>query len=400
MAEGALDGIRVLEIGTFISAPYCGKLFADYGADVVKIEPPGAGDPARRAGPFPGDEPHPERSGLFLHCNTNKRGLTLDLTTTTGQHLFRRLAENADVIIENFAPGTLASYGLSYDELRALNPALVLTSITPFGQTGPYANLPGGELIEFALSTRMAVHGDEGREPLRYGPDIGQFQGGITAAAATIAALWGAKEQGEGTHIDISMVEAMMGNVDSRLVMHLYDGSLTPRAAATPGGYPMGAYPCADGFIIFASMGDRFFRRICRAIGRPDLLDDPRWADPLARPLHQDDWDVIFLPWLLERTRQQVFDDCQQFGVMCAPILDISETMVDPQSRARGFFIDIEHPVAGTLTYPGAPFIMEDGGFEIRRPAPTLGQHNNDVYCGELDLDGLDLVRLAAAGIV
>lgn len=400
MTEGALAGIRVLELGTYVSTPYCGKLFADYGADVIKVEPPGAGDPARHAGPFPNDVPHPEKSGLFLHCNTSKRGVTLDLATATGRGLLLRLAETADIVLENFAPGTLASYGLGYDELRARNPRIVLTSVTPYGQTGPYANLPGGELLEFALSTRMAVHGDGEREPLRYGPDVGQFQAGITAAAATIGALWGALEQGEGTHIDISIVEAMMGNVDSRISMFLYDGTTTPRAVDTPGGYPMGAYPCADGFVIFASMGDRFFRRACRAIGHPELLDDPRWADPTQRPLHQDDFDVMFLPWLLERTRQQVFEDAQAFGVMCAPILSVREAMADPQSLARGFFVEAGHPVAGTLTYPGAPFIMTEGGFELRRPAPALGQHNTEVLCDELGLERAELVKLAELGIV
>ena len=211
-------------MGGGIAASYCTKLLADYGADVIKVEPP-EGDLVRCMGPFPGDQPHPEKSGLFLHLNTNKRGVTLDITDTSGVAQLEHVAASADAIVESFEPGYLASLGLSYHRVREINPRLVLTSITPFGQDGPYAHWHATEMVLFAMSGRMYGHGRQDREPLRYAPDLVSFQTGTTAAAATVAALWGALVHGSGTWIDLSAQEALAGNVDSRVVMASYSGT-------------------------------------------------------------------------------------------------------------------------------------------------------------------------------
>lgn len=399
MAEQALADLVALDIGVDVPGPFCAKLLADYGAEVIKIEDPAGGDPARRAGPFPQDVPHPEKSGLFLHLNTNKKGITLDLKTATGQRIFKELARGADVVVENYPPGTLASWGLSYDELAALNPRLVLTSITPFGQYGPYRDYKATEIVAFAMSARMFVHGRPDREPLRYTPDASWFQAGVTAASATMGAVIASRTYGIGQQVDVSALEAMLGNVDARTLMFEYTKEPATRERLALG-YPGGVYPCKDGFLLFAAGQERFFRRLCRAMGREDILQDPRWATAEERQYHKDEFEAEFIPWLLELTRQEAFTICQAGGVMMGPILSMEELPQDPQMIARKYFTEIEHPVAGRLTYPGAPFKMTETPSQVRMPAPLLGQHNEEIYCGRLGYTREDLMRLKAQGVV
>lgn len=399
MTEQALSDLAVLDIGLDISGPFCAKFLADYGADVIKIEDPTGGDPARRAGPFPQDIPHSEKSGLFLHLNTNKKGVTLDIRTATGRRIFKELVRRADVVVENYPPGTLESWGLSYDQLAAINPRLVLTSITPFGQYGPYKDYTASEIVVFAMSTRMYVHGRSDREPLRYSPDAGWFQAGVTAASATMGAVIASRIYGIGQQVDVSALEAMLGNVDARSLMYEY--TKEPATRERPGGgYPGGVYPCQDGFLLFAAGQDRFFRRLCRAMGREDILQDPRWATVEERQFHKDEFDAEFIPWLLGLTRQEAFSICQAGGVMMGPILSMDELPQDPQMIARQYFVEIEHPVAGRLKYTGPPFKMTETPSQVRMPAPVLGQHNVEVYCEMLGYTREDLMRLRAQGVI
>lgn len=398
MPEAALSDIRVLDLGTDVAGPYCARLLADYGAEVIKVEPPG-GEPARRDGPFPGDHPNPEKSGMFLYLNTNKRGITLDFSTASGRDLLLKLVERADVIVENTLPGTLAALGLGYEDLARVNPRLIMTSVTPFGQTGPYRDYAPEEITFFAMSGRMYAHGVEGKPPLRYAPDVLWFQTGATAATATLAAVFAQRRYGLGQHIDVSALEAMVGNVDTRVIpagmMQDYN-----RRLAHPVSFASGIVPCKDGFFFMVITTERFFRRMLQAIGRDDLLDDPRFATARGRAEHRDYLDAILMPWLLDRTRAEAFKQLQRYRVMCAPILTAEEILADEQLRERGYFVDVEHPVAGTLPYPGAPFIMSETPFAIRRPAPLLGEHNEEVYVGELGLTREELLSLYAGGVI
>ncbi len=369
-------------------------MLGDYGADVIKVEAPG-GDPARLYGPFPGDVPHPDRSGLFLHLNTNKRGIVLDLERREARTVLERLVVWADAVIESFTPGYLASIGFSYQGLHALNPRLVLTSITPFGQDGPYRDWKATETVLFALSGRMYGHGHQEREPLRYAPDVVWFQAGVTAAAATAGALWGAAMRGSGSWVDLSIQEALAGNVDSRVVMASYSGTSGGRSYRAYE-YPRGAYPCRDGFVLFGSGSDRYFRRLCWAIGRPDLLEDPRWATPDARPAHRDEFEAVFLDWLVDRTMREVFTRCQAEGVMCAPVLTMDQVYHDPQNAYRAFFREVHHPLAGSITLPGAPFILSQAPWSVRRPAPLLGEHNQEVYREVMVSSGAEVAAVSA----
>ena len=402
MAIGALDGIVVLDLGTDIPGPYCAKMLADYGAEVIKIEEPAGGDPARRAGPFPGDIPHPEKSGLFLHLNTNKRSVTLNLKTATGHDILLDLVKRANVVIENGLPGAMDNIGLGWEDLAEVNPKLVMTSITPFGQEGPYRDYAAEEITVFAMTSRMYTHGQPDREPLRFAPDIAWFQVGQTAALATMGAIMAQERFGIGQRVDISALEALVGNVDARTIFYTISGQEPPPRSQTRQtvSSAAGVLPCLDGYVLLIAGGERFFRRLLRAIGHPELAQDPRFATPAARAEHRDDFDAIFLPWILERTRREIFQQLQAYSVMCAPIMTVDEAFTDPQEVARDFFVEIDHPAAGRLLYPGAPFIMDETPWSVRRPAPLLGEHNEQVLCGELGLSKQELLALASQGII
>jgi crotonobetainyl-CoA:carnitine CoA-transferase CaiB-like acyl-CoA transferase len=398
VADQALSDVRVLDLGTDIAGPYCAKLLADYGADVIKVEPP-QGDPARRLGPFPDDLPHPEKSGLFLYLNTNKRGVTLDPSSPTGRMLLDRLVQWADVVIENNPPAEAERLGLSWERLSQVNPKLVLTSITPFGQTGPYRDYSSEEIALFAMSGRMYVHGQPDREPVRYAPDMAWFQIGGTAATATMGALFASRRFGIGQQVDISGLEALAGNVDTRTLFYTMSGNV-PKPVQSGISPTAGVVPCSDGYMLMIAAGERFFRRMLRAMGMTHLLEDERFNSPMARLQHRDELDAVLLPWFMERTRRQAFTELQKFRVMCAPIYTTSEVFDDPQVRERGFFVDVDHPVAGTVTMPGAPFQMQETPWSVRRPAPLLGEHNEEVYCGLLGFERSDLPMLSGSGVV
>jgi crotonobetainyl-CoA:carnitine CoA-transferase CaiB-like acyl-CoA transferase len=396
--ELALSDVRVLDLGTDVPGPYCAKLLADYGADVIKVEPPG-GEAARRQGPFPGDEPHPEKSGLFLYLNANKRGVTLDYSSPTGRMLLDKLVRWADIVVENHLPSEAEARGLTWQRLSSLNPKLVVTSITPFGQTGPCRDVPAEEIALFAMSGRMYMHGQPDREPLRYAPDMVWFQVGGTAAVATMGALFASRRFGVGQQVDISALEALAGNVDTRTLFYTMSGNV-PQPIPSTISPTSGVVPCSDGYMLMIAAGERFFRRMLRAMDMTDLLAEERFASPAARLQNRDELDAMLLPWFLERTREEAFSALQKFSVMCSPILSVNEVFDDPQMKARDYFVEIDHPVAGKLTYPGAPFKMQETPWSIRRPAPLLGEHNEDVYCGLLGLDRSDLPKLSGSGVI
>jgi crotonobetainyl-CoA:carnitine CoA-transferase CaiB-like acyl-CoA transferase len=217
MLEQALSDVKVLDLTWHIAGPYCTKLLADFGADVIKIERPGEGDPARKMGPFPHGKAHPERCGLFLHLNTNKKGITLNLKSHKGRKIFKELVKFVDIVVESFSPRVMPSLGLSYENLKRVNPSLVMTSISNFGHNGPYRDFKASEIVEYAMGGEMYSTGIEGREPLKLGGNVVQYQAGTIAAVATMGALFAARYQGVGQHVDVSIMETQAGTVDRRL---------------------------------------------------------------------------------------------------------------------------------------------------------------------------------------
>jgi crotonobetainyl-CoA:carnitine CoA-transferase CaiB-like acyl-CoA transferase len=405
MTPTALEGVRILDFTHHIAGPYCTKLLADYGADVIKIERPPAGDPARLAGPFFRDEPHLEGSALFLHLNTNKQSVTLNLKSALGRAIALRLAAEVDIVVENFRPGVLDRLGLGYEALRAVNPDVILTSISNFGQTGPYRDLPASELTLFAMGGPMNITGNRQHEPLKLGGNVVQYHAGATAAFATMLALEVAETGGEGGHVDVSIYETQAGFRDRRtiyLTAHSYTGDVgrRPEAGIRPGA---GVRPCADGYVNIHATGRGKLASFLRMIGREDLAGDPRTATQVTLMQHPElaeEIEASYLAWLMTQTKREAAATAQQHTLLAAPVNTIADVLADPAFQARGAFEVIDHPHTGPATYTGRPFIM----YETPRPpahrAPLLGEHTMAVLSGRLGYSREDVGRMGAMGVV
>lgn len=404
MKTGALERVRVLEFADFVTAPYCAKLLADLGADVVKIEHPGTGDEARRKGPFPDDIPHPEKSGLFLYLNTNKRGVTLDPATASGRKIFLDLAARADILVEDRPPGAMADLGLAYDTLREANPRLIVTSITPFGQTGPYRtykayglNICHGAGAGYLTPVEDAAEGEKG--PLKGGGYFDQCSNGLSAATATLLAFYQRQMTGEGQHLDISEQEASLAYDRVEIGMYTTENYICGRVR--PGG-GAALSPCRDGHIIIAAVGNpKHWQALCEIMGNPPWTADERFQTDEGRFFHSLALNVLIGEWTKNHTKEELYHRLARAAIPVGAVRTQEELMKgDEQLRARGFFAEIDHPAAGRLTYPSASYRLSATPWELARPAPTLGQHNEDIYGEILGYRREDLVRLRQLGVI
>ena len=404
MSDMALSDVRILDLTRHVAGPFCTKMLADYGADVIKVERPNGGDVTRRMGPFPDDVPHPEKSGLFLHLNTNKRGVTLNLKSATGKRMFMELVKQVDVVVENFAPRVLSSLGLAYEDLEQINPQVILVSISNFGQTGPYRDYKASEIVLHGMGGNLRSLGLPEREPVKYGSHVALRQAGLIGAAATMAALFTREARGEGEHVDVAIVETQAGSQDRRapqLITAQFVNQVFPRRA--PGAtMASGTFPCKDGYVNVTGGGNRFPRAL-EMIGRPELIEDPRFATPEARlvPENSEDFNrEALMPWLMQHTMQEVWSIAQKAHVLSGPIYTSKTLMEDNHFRDRGMWVEIDHPIAGRYTYPGRPIIMGESPWQLRRPAPQLGEHNEEVYGEALGYESQDLARLRGVGVI
>ena len=404
MSEMALSDVRILDLTRHVAGPFCTKMLADYGADVIKVERPNGGDVTRRMGPFPDDVPHPEKSGLFLHLNTNKRGVTLNLKSATGKRMLMELVKQVDVVVENFAPRVLPSLGLAYEDLEQVNPQAILVSISNFGQTGPYRDYKASEIVLHGMGGNLRSLGLPEREPVKYGSHVALRQSGLIGAAATMAALFTREARGEGEHVDVAIVETQAGSQDRRapqLITAQFVNQVFPRRA--PGAtMASGTFPCKDGYVNVTGGGNRFPRAL-EMIGRPELIEDPRFATPEARlnPENSEDFNrEVLMPWLMQHTMQEVWSTAQKAHVLSGPIYTSETLMADNHFRDRGMWVDIDHPVAGRYTYPGRPIIMGESPWQLRRAAPQLGEHNEEVFGEALGYESQDLARLRGVGVI
>ncbi|MBI2855806.1 MAG: CoA transferase [Chloroflexi bacterium] len=382
----SLYGIRILDLSQGIVGPFCAKQLADFGADVIKVERPGTGDWARRVGPFPGDVPHPEKSGLFLFLNTNKRGITLDLKITGGVEALKELVKDADMLVESYKPGVMERLGLGYETLKEINPDLIMTSVSNFGQTGPYRDYKASELIFFGMGGRMTPMGLPDRYPLKLGGSHVQYQAGNVAALATLFAWYGREHQDMGgQHVDISIFETQMGSINGRLsslLAYQYNGERSKRTAGPRQGYPGGTYRAKDGYVMVNGAGARWPLTV-NMLGMPGLLEDPRFAGTEGQRSQEGKEEferTIWTPWLMARTAIEVMEECQKYEIPSVAVSTMDQVVHNnPQFEAREYLKEIDHPVAGKLLYPGAPIYSPREWWSIRRPAPTLGQHNREV---------------------
>ena len=400
-----LPPYRVLDLSG-PEAVFCGKLLADYGADVVRVEPPG-GDPSRSKGPFAGDEPGAERSLYFLFYNTNKRSVTLALSSRRGKELFRRLASGADVVLESSAPGYMDSLGLGYEALRADNPGLVMASVTPFGQTGPWRDYQSTDLIALAASGFMQITGEPDGPPMRQGNDQSHFPGAQYAAAAILAALYHRDlAGGAGQYIDVSLQEALITyytDAHPALAWMRLGQNVTRVGATSNLVIPLGAYPSADGWIsagiITPREWDTLAEWIYEVTGNGEVLNDAYRGGNQDRAPHNDIITALVVDFTTRFTSEELFHEGQRRNLVFIPVNTVSDLLADPQLEESNFWFGLEHPSTGSLQYPLGVF---DSGevSPATEPAPRLGQDNGAIYGGELGLAEGELEELRREGVI
>lgn len=410
---GPLAGLRVLELADE-KGHFCGKLMADLGADVVKVEPPG-GEAARRVGPFLDDIPHPDRSLSFWYYNTSKRGITLDLATADGRGIFRRLAAGADVILETFRPGHLASLGLGDEALRLDNERLVLCSLTPFGQTGPWRDHQSSDLLHMAAGGEMASCGyDDSPDapPIAPGGGNAWHMGAHYAYMAILAALVHRTLSGAGQYIDVSIHEACALTTEAAIANWVYRGEVLQRQTGrhhAVGPTPRTQFRARDGNYVTALVAGRLNPKYITELA--DLLDTNGMAGDLRDPKYQDPnviaastshiIDTLVASFIASQPAEEVYHAAQERGFTWAAVRTPEALLDDDHLNDRGFWKTVDHPELGrSFIYPGEAAIYNGSPWRISRRAPLLGEHNTEVYCDELGLSRGELTMLAEAGVI
>ncbi|MBP1684879.1 MAG: putative acyl-CoA transferase/carnitine dehydratase [Deltaproteobacteria bacterium] len=403
-SAAALSGRRVLELADE-KGLYCGKLLADMGADVIKIERPG-GDPTRNIPPFWGDTPHPERGLFFLYTNTSKRAVTLDVTTAEGQALFRRLAQTADLVIETFEPGTMDGWGIGYQALNENNPGLVFTSITGFGQTGPHKAFKSSDLVANALAGGMYVTGVPEDPPVVLVGSQAHIMASTCAAVSSMIALFHSTLRGEGQQVDISVEEVNLAVTHIAGVGRWLEDRLIPKriGSALIAAVPSGAYPCKDGLVYLIVNRPLHWKALAQWIYEVtgnDIVLDPMFEGPTAnRQPVRDLLDVYISDLTARFTVDEMYHEGQRRHLAVTPVNTATGVVQDPHLAARNYFVAVDHPGVGTLRYPGAPYRHAGTPWAITRPAPRVGQHNEEIFCGELGLSTETVGELRQRGII
>lgn len=376
-----LAGIKVAEFATMVSGPYCGKLLADMGADVVKIEPR-EGDPSRLCGPFAGDAPDPECSALFLYNNTSKRGVTLSLGTPQGAEAFTRFVRWADVLIDNHPPHHLESYGFGWEALAKLNQGLVYTCITPYGRSGPRSGVKGDELTLIhaaGLGNLMPTRSlDVDRAPVKMGGRPVAYHGAVTAALATVAGLLGRLLTGRGRAIDISLQEVILAMVQPNVAGARYHGTTWSRVPDRPPA--MGRMKTRDGYIILGAIENHHFRSLIELMGNPEWLSAPQWDSMAYRINHLMDVAPMMEEWMEQQASDDIYHQAAAKGIAVGPVYSARDVINSRQYAARGYFLEVDHPRAGKYRYAGWPYHMSASPPRLQRHAPLLGEHNRQVY--------------------
>jgi formyl-CoA transferase len=396
--KGPLVDLRVIEMGQLLAGPFCGQLLADFGAEVIKIEPPGVGDPMREWGR---EKPH-GKSLWWPVVARNKKSVTLNLRLPEGQELARRLIATADILIENFRPGTLERWNMGYEQLAASNPRLVMVRVSGYGQTGPYAHRAGFGSIGEAMGGLRHVVGDPATPPSRMGISIGDSLAATYAALGALMAIHARERTGRGQVVDSAIYEAVLANMESLVTEFQQAGYIRERTGAIlPNVAPSNVYPTSDGLmLVIAANQDGVFRRLAEAMGRPELAADPRYATHSARGAHQQELDDLIAAWSRTLDADTLEAKMEAHAIPAGRIFRAPDMLADPHFQARQSIVTVMHKQFGELAMQNvAPRLSETPG-EVRHTGPELGEHNDDILRGILGLDATAIERLAAAKVI
>ncbi len=396
-SAGALADLRVLELGTLIAGPFCGQLLGDMGAEVIKIEAPGQGDPMRTWGPQKRGTP----SVWWPVIGRNKKAITLDLRQAEGQSIFKDLCRKADVVIENFRPGTLEKWNCGWEQLSAINPRLILVRVSGYGQTGPYSQRAGYGGIGEAMGGLRYIVGEPDRPPSRVGISIGDSLAAVHACMGTLAALHHRHRTGAGQVVDaaiyesvLSMMESLVTEYDQLGHVRERSGPILPRIA------PSNVYPTRDGIVMIGANQDTVFARLAAAREMPGLAQDPRYHDHQARGANQQELDTTIAQWTATLGTRELLARLEAHGIPSGLIYRTADMLEDPHYAAREAIVTTEHPVFGKLRMQNVAPRLSASPSSIRTPAPEMGQHNDEIYRGLLGLDAAALAELRTRGVV
>ena len=405
---GALSHIRVLDLSRVLAAPLAAQNLADLGAEVIKVELPGVGDDTRGWGPhyLKDREGRDTKDAVYYLCaNRGKKSLTLDIATPAGQDIVRRLAARSDIVLENYKTGALKRYGLDYASLRAVNPRLIYCSVTGFGQTGPYAARPGYDPVMQAMGGLMSITGEPdtapGGGPLRAGVAVTDLMTAAYATIAMLAALAHRDASGAGQHIDLALLDVQVFNLANVGLNYLHTGELPGRHGnAHVNVVPSQAFRCKGGLMMVACGNDTQFERLCEALGRPELARDPRFATNAVRFANKDALVAIIEDITGARPAAEWVALLEPAGVPCGPVNDVAQVFADPQVRARGMRVEVEHPVAGPIPLIASPVRLSHTPITYDRPPPLLGAHTREILGALLGMDAAEIDRLARERVI
>lgn len=372
---GPLKGLKILDLSRVLAGPYATMMMADFGANVYKIEPPKVGDDSRAFGPFVGKE-----SAYYMSLNRNKRSMVLDFKKQSNIEVFKEMVKNADIVVENYKPGTMEKFGIGYDVLKEINPKIIYAACSGFGHTGPYSQKPAYDIIVQAMGGIMSITGQEGGEPTRVGASVGDIIAGIFTSYAIMLAVYHREKTGEGQKVDVGMLDCQVAILENALARYVTSGEVPkPIGNRHPSITPFASFTAKDGHIIVGAGNDRLWEKLCTTIDRMDLFKHPKFDTNANRTQNVKELAVELNKTLKEKTINEWMKLLEDAGVPCAPINTIDKIVNDPQIKAREMIVEVEHPVAGKLKLPNVPFKMSKTPGSVNTPAPLLGQHTNEL---------------------
>lgn len=386
----ALQDLVVLDLTRVLAGPYASMMLADFGAEIIKIEPPGVGDDSRAFGPFIGEE-----SAYFMSLNRNKRSMTLNLKSPAARALFREMVKKADIVVENYRPGTMEKFELGYSSLKAINPRLIYAACSGFGQTGPYRNKPAYDVIVQAMGGIMSITGPEGGPPVRVGASIGDIIAGLFTVIGIEMALYHREKSGHGQMIDVGMLDCQLAVLENAIARYMVTGTAPqPMGSRHPSIAPFEAFNAKDGSLIIGAGNDKLFEKLCKVIDQPGLAQDSRFATNAMRTQNVRQLKELLDAAFVHKTVDEWLQVMEDAGIPCGPINTMDRVVKNPQIAARDMLVGTEHPVAGMVKMAGIPIKLSDTPGAVEQPAPLLGQHTEEILQEFLGLSVQEINKL------